>query len=176
MSTSCKTKQQNEEILTSKTLLNKTITFPNSLTELDGIEFHKTDSLKLEETTKIISIIDGNCMKCIITQLNKLDSIFNDILHDKKSTLIFILNVHPDDSVFFMNNLQPAINASATILWDNNYNFERTNDLFTPDINLRTFMVNENNKIIQYGNPILHPNILSKYSEKLGDINSTTMD
>lgn len=167
--TSCKYKQSNNNNKTTDTLLTKTIVFPHSLLKLEGAQFHEIDSYitEIENKTKIISIIDGNCVKCIINQLNKIDSVFNSILLDDENILIFVLNVSKQDSVFFMRNLQPEINASGDILWDNNYNFERENKLFTPVMNLRTFMINPENKIIQYGNPLIYPNLIFEYQEKL---------
>lgn len=167
--TSCKyLHKNNNNIITSDTLLTKTISFPNSLLILDGNQFQKIDSFifKTEDKTKVISIMDGNCPKCIVNQLNNIDSIFNGILHDD-DFLIFILNVNKQDSVFFMCNLQPAIKATGVILWDSNYNFERQNNLFTPNANLRTFMVNKKNRIIQYGNPVMKPDVIFEYIERL---------
>nr|MDA3779167.1 hypothetical protein [Bacteroidales bacterium] len=137
--------------------------------KLEGTRLFKTDSLiaEIEGKTKIISIIDGNCMKCIINELNKIDSTFNSILNDD-DLLIFILNVNKYDSVFFMRNLQPAIKATGIILWDNSYNFEQQNNLLTYDKNLRTFMINRKNKIIQYGNPVMNPDVIFEYKKKLG--------
>lgn len=167
--TSCNYRHKNNNnIIISDTLLTKTISFPNCLLKLDGNQFQKIDSFifKTEDKTKVISIIDGNCPKCIINQLNNIDSIFNGILHDD-DLLIFILNVSKQDSVFFMRNLQPSIKATGVILWDSNYNFERQNNLFTPNANLRTFMVNKKNRIIQYGNPVMKPDVIFEYKEKL---------
>lgn len=167
--TSCNYQNSNNNKSDTDTLLTKKIIFPNSLLKLDGTQFHKIDTFitEIKDKTKIISIIDGNCIKCIINQLNKIDSTFNNILYDSDNILIFVLNVNTEDSVYFMRNMQPAINASGAILWDNNYNFERENKLFTPDVNLRTFMINSENKIVQYGNPIMHPEVIFEYQEKL---------
>ncbi len=168
--TSCKNQHENKNsTIASDTLLTKTIFFPNSLLKLDGNQFQKIDSFifEIEDKTKIISIVDGNCVKCIINQLNAIDSIFNSILHDDDNLLIFILNVNKEDSAFFMRNLRPEIKATGVILWDSNYNFERQNHLFTPNMNLRTFMINNENKIIQYGNPIMNPDVIFEYQEKL---------
>ncbi len=150
------------------TLLTKTVIFPNSLLQLEANKFKKVDSIKtaIDGKIKIISIIDGNCRKCIINQLNSLDSIFNNILYNDNK-LIFILNVNKSDSAFFMRNFSSAINAKGIILWDNYYNFERENKLLTSNINLRTFMVNSENKIILYGNPIFHPKLIGRYQEYL---------
>lgn len=152
----------------SDTLLTKTITFPNKLLKLEDVEFYNIDSFLVESSnkTKIISIIDATCMKCIVGQLNKLDESFNSITSDDDE-LVFILNVNKTDSASFMRNLHPAIISNATLLWDNAYHFELQNKLLTYDANLRTFMVNKENKIIQYGNPIMNPDLLSKYKDKL---------
>lgn len=165
---SCKYKESNNDNITSDTLLTKTIIFPNSLLKLNGTQFQRTDSFisEFEYKTKIISIIDGNCMKCILNQLNKIDSIFNSIMPDD-NLVIFILNVSIEDSAYFLRYLQPAIKANGIILLDNNYNFERQNNLFTPQVNLRTFMINRKNKIIQYGNPIMNPGVIFEYQKKL---------
>lgn len=154
---------------TSDTLLTKTISFPKSLIQLDGTKFQDIDSFitQNEGKTKIISIIDGTCMKCIINQMNEIDSTFGSILLDSDNIMLFILNVSKQDSTFFMRNLQPAINAKGIVLWDNNYNFERYNNLLTTNINLRTFMVDKHNKIVQYGNPLMHPEVIYEYMAKL---------
>ena len=168
---SCKHQHSNSNSnnTTLDTLLAKTIIFPNNLLKLNGTQFQRTDSFisEIEDKTKIVSIIDGNCMKCIINQLNKIDSVFNNFMPGDDNLVIFILNVSKEDSVYFMRHLQPAIKATGIILWDNNFNFERQNNLFTPDVNLRTFMINNENKIIQYGNPIMNPDVIFEYQEKL---------
>lgn len=146
--------------------------FPDNLLKLNGTQFQDPDSFiyDIEDKTKIISIIDGDCIKCIVYQLNQIDSIFNNILFplpDDDNVLIFILNVHSEDSVYFIRYIQPAIKATGVILWDNNYNFERQNHILTRNVNLRTFMVNNENRIIHYGNPIMHPDVVSEYQDKL---------
>ncbi len=169
--TSCKYQDNNTtNNISTDNLLKKTIVFPNSLLKLDGTQFQKIDSFisEIEDHVKIISIIDGSCIKCIVYQLNRIDSIFNCILPPvDDNILIFILNVHKEDSVYFMRYLQPSIKATGVILWDNNYNFERQNKLFTSNMNLRTFMINNENKIIQFGNPVMHPDLISEYQEKM---------
>lgn len=168
VSSSCNYQSRNNNS-TTDTLLAKTIIFPNSLLKLNGVQFQKIDSFlyEIEDKMKIISIIDAGCMKCIMNQLNKIDSTFNSIMFGDESILIHILNCSREDSIFFMNNLQPAINATGTILWDTDFYFEKQNHLFSSNINSRTFMVNNENEIIQYGNPLLKPDVIFKYQEKL---------
>jgi hypothetical protein len=66
-----------------------------------------------------------------------------------------------------MRNFQSYIKATGAVLWDNNFNFERENKLFTPDQSLRTFMVDKDNRIIIYGNPLMDPKLLAAYKEKI---------
>jgi len=176
VSSSCKYQSRNNNS-TKDTLLAKTIIFPDSLLKLNGTQFQKIDSFiyEIEDKIKVISIIDAGCMECIMNQLNKIDSTFNSIMIGDESVLIFILNCSREDSVFFMNNLQPAIKATGTILWDSDFYFERQNHLFTTSINSRTFMVNNENEIIQYGNPILKPDVIFEYQERL-KMNSSRLD
>lgn len=166
--TSCKNKN-NDKSVTADTLLSKRISFPDNLFLLKNTQLIRPDSsiLQINNRIKVISIIDGNCVKCIVMQLNKLDSLFKPLLSKTDGVYITILNVHKQDSSYFMHNIQPLINSSGIILWDNNYNFESQNKLFTAHKNLRTFMVNTQNKIIQYGNPIMYPEILSEYRKKI---------
>lgn len=167
--TACKHYSSNNNNNISDTLLTKTISFPNCLLKLNDTKFSKIDSFinTIKGKAKIVSIVDGNCMKCIINQLNYIDSLFNNILNDSDNLLIFVLNVSSSDSAYFMRNLEPAIKVKGTILWDNNYNFEKENKLFSPDENLRTFMVNKENKIVMYGNPVFNPDIIYEYKKYL---------
>lgn len=152
----------------SDTLLLKEIHFPNSLRELrDGQLFDIEQLLyNLEDKRKVVSIIDANCMKCVISQLNVLDSIFKSIIISDDA-MIFILNVTPIDSAHFVNTLLPEIDAIGFLLWDNDYIFERENNLLTPDVNLRTFLLDTSNTIVLYGNPILYPDVIYDYKMKL---------
>jgi len=171
-SISCNYKSTVKREKTSDTFLSKQIVFPKSLVKLDGLQGCKIDSVlgEIENTIKIISIVDGACPKCITNQLNYTDSLFSSIIENEDVRLIFILNVFSEDSVYFMRYTQPYISAKGIIFWDNNYNFEQENKLFSPDENLRTFMIDKDNKIVVYGNPVLNKDIIVKYKLYLDGI------
>ena len=154
----------------SDTLLGRHIVFPSSLFQLQADELIPVDEVlkDIEGKTKIVSIIDGDCMKCIISNMNVQDSLFHTIILDSDQQMIFILNVRPADSSYFMRNLQPAIRVQGIVLWDNDFNFEAVNALFTPDVNLRTFMVNSSDSLVMYGNPLINPDLLQEYMSNLG--------
>jgi len=166
---SCSFYQPNTDKNLSDTLLAKTINFPKELLQLKGHQFQDIDSFLqyINGKYKIVSIVDGTCPACIKGQLNNIDSTFNKFnLHDKVQ-LVYILNVSSSDSAYFMRNFQSYIKATGAVLWDNNFNFERENKLFTPDQSLPTFMVDKDNRIIIYGNPLMDPKLLAAYKEKI---------
>lgn len=167
---SCKKPYKNN-ITKEDTLYSKIISIPNNLYLFEGNNLKNADSIikVIKDKIKVISIVDGNCIKCVIDQINRVDSIFKKIL-PYDAYMVFILNVKREDSAYFIYNYSPEINVSGVILWDNNYNFERYNRLFTPDIHKRTFMVDKNNRIIEYGNPAINSKIIYRYLEKLKDL------
>lgn len=160
---------QNSQKLSSDTLLYREIFFPSDMSVMEGYGFHKTDSLNHLKQNKIISIIDATCVKCIYDQLNKMDSIFQTINHTKNSLVIFILNVPASDSAYFILNIRPSIKAKGIILLDNRYAFEGRNNLFTTEASLRTFLTNNENKIILYGNPIANPALIPLYRNRMAE-------
>lgn len=120
---------------------------------------------------KIVSIVDGVCMKCVINDLNQADSIFQKITKDNiLAQTIYVLNVPPSDSAYFKRHIEPHIDVNGLVLWDEGYTFENTNELLTADRNLRTFLLDENNNIKFFGHPLYNPTLIEKYKNELNDI------
>lgn len=152
-------------------LINKKIFFPNHLTVLKDHQFYPSGDFysSIKNKFKIVSIFDAECGTCIIN-LNRMDSIFHR--HDMGTgvELIFILNV--SDSVYFKKLLSPLLKAKSVVLWDaKDHSFERTNNILLPDNNLRTFMINRENRIILIGNPLFQKGMEQKYWDKLKLVN-----
>lgn len=168
--TSCTYNNSNNHTIPSDSICSKTISFPKSLQKLNADKFSSIDSflLEIENKNNIISIIDISCEKCT-DGINTIDSVFNTILKNEDN-LIFIFNFKKIDSAYFMYRILPKIHVTASILWDNNYSFERQNSLFTTEMNMRTFMINDKDKVIVYGNPIINPKVLYEYQAKLEDL------
>lgn len=166
IASSCDLKEKRSlSVNKSDTLFAKSIRFPENLYLFRGGNFYNitaADSI-LTSKFKIISIVDGSCVKCIISQLNVLDSTFTGLANGFDAKFITILNVKSQDSIYFLKFVYPEIKTKGTVFWDYNFNFERANALFTMDINLRTFLVNEYNQIIQYGSPLVDPDIVHEY-------------
>ncbi len=170
LSISCSYKQTLNVDGLNDSLLSKTIFFPSTLKLIKnnkhkGIEDFIADS---EGKAKVVSIIDGICMTCITEQLNKLDSLFINLIGSSdKVQLIFVLNFNAKDSLYFSNTLFPAVKARGVLLWDSNFYFEKENNLLTSNMYLRTFLTNTKNRIVLYGNPLLNSEIISIYSDTL---------
>ncbi len=150
--------------------LNKKIIFPKELVELKNSEINPLNNFinEINGKLKVVSIIDATCVKCIVNQLNKIDSLFSTIIKENnKQKIIFILNVNKGDSVNFIKNMYPYIKAKGILIWDNSYHFETKNNIFTEKVSRRTFLLDENNKIIQVGNPLFEPRLYDAYKELL---------
>ncbi len=149
--------------------IGKEIVFPEALLQLKNGRCSSlaTFNQKLKGRKKIIAVIDANCRKCIIGQLNRIDSLFVPLLASKKAEIVFVLNINRADSLYFMTNMYPEIKAKGVLLWDNGYHFETENAIFTEKVTRRTFLLDENNKIIQVGNPLFEPKLLTVYKKLL---------
>ena len=162
-------KPERQEVLYPE-WLGKEVVFPKELKQLKGkkpieindfIEYNK-------DNNKIISIIDASCAKCIMGQLNKIDSLFSEIAHRSNNTImVFVINFYERDFDNFMLTLYPLIQSKAVIIWDKDYFFETKNDLFTPKLNGRTFMLNAKNEIVLVGSPLFGGQVILAQYEKL---------
>ncbi|AFL82848.1 hypothetical protein Belba_0179 [Belliella baltica DSM 15883] len=121
---------------------------------------------------KIISIVDGFCMKCVINEINQRDILLQEITkNDSLGQVIFIMNVSKEGSVMFLKHFEPLINVKGLILWDDEYNFENKNNLLTSDKKLRTFLIDHNNQIKIMGDPIYNTDLIKEYKMILQEIN-----
>lgn len=144
------------------------ITFSKSLKYLsdgDLIELEYAMG-KLLENKKIVSIVDGVCMKCVINDLNDADLAFQELVgKGNQSQVVFILNVPPTDSLYFRTFFEPMIDVKGIILWDSSYDFEKLNKLLSPDKKNRTFLLDEENQIMLFGSPQFDQKLNEQYKE-----------
>lgn len=119
---------------------------------------------------KIVSIVDGVCMKCVINDLNQADILFREITKENiLAQTIYVLNVPAADTIYFFRHFEPSIDVKGIILWDDAYTFETTNDLLTTDRNRRTFLLDKNNNIKFFGHPLYNSTIIEKYKSDLSE-------
>lgn len=150
--------------------IGKRMVFSEELKLLKNNNIYSLDCFikSSKNKNKIISIIDASCSRCILGQLNKIDSLFAGILkEDYNAELVFILNVDDRDFKSFMVALYPLITSNAPILCDNKFRFETSNNIFTSDLSKRTFLVNKKNEIILVGNPLYSTDLLIEYKNKI---------
>lgn len=171
---SCKGRAESNEIRKIVAQqMGKEIVFPKQLRELKNTKFRTIDSLEkeVENKVKIVSLIDATCVKCIYNNMNKLDSLVNNLFEPKAGLVkIFILNFSKQDSARFINDLYPLISSNAYLLWDRDYSFERENDILVDKVGLRTFLLDRSNKIATIGNPLFYPSVLNVYKEQVEEI------
>lgn len=144
---------------------------------IDNFKLLNIDEFKNSENykkNKIISIVDVSCTDCFINQFKKIDSIFSPILKkEENSIMVFILNIKQRDSVLFMSQIRPQMKTDGILIWTKEYNFEFINDILTHNLGRRTFMTDENNKIILVGSPVFYDKILTKYKIEIKANNIT---
>lgn len=149
--------------------LNKTIVFPQSLLVLDDYKFYSSDVFLGEVNTRpiVISIVDASCMKCVVTNINITDSIFYNAfkVNEVVADLVFVLNISKGDSALFLSNIYPNLKVKGTILWDNSFQFETVNNLFTSEMSDRTLLVDANDRVRLVGSPLYNSGILEEYIE-----------
>lgn len=168
-------KKAKENIEPATNWIGKKIYFSEELKLLEDRNLYSLDCFKEISVSKnkIISIIDASCSKCILGQLNKIDSLFAGIVNgDSNTELVFVLNVDDNDFKSFMVALYPLIISNAPILCDNYFRFETENDILTPNLSERTFLINRENKIILVGNPLFYPDIIEEYKKKIKSLNN----
>ncbi|MDC1105503.1 hypothetical protein OAT16_02285 [Prolixibacteraceae bacterium] len=91
---------------------------------------------------RIITIHDATCPKCIYGKLNLVDQELFSRLHGiDKMDVIHILNIQPGDSLYFRNKMYAQVKVQGELIWDRNFIFEESNELFTPDESKRVFLV-----------------------------------
>lgn len=147
--------------------LSKEIEFPPALLQLVGeriFDIDTTSSL-FDSRPKVVSIIDATCSKCILTQMNRLDSIFAELLD--AGDRVFVLNVPREDSAYFMYHFQPLINIGGHIIWDSNYYFESANEIFSSNPHRRIFLIDYQNRIVQMGNPLMNKEVMKEYQKSI---------
>ncbi|MCH7402746.1 hypothetical protein ACFOUP_05480 [Belliella kenyensis] len=162
-------KRQNDKD-TNSVSEDRSVEFNESLLLMINGKLYDPDSVLINtiHKKKIVSIVDGVCMKCVINDLNQADLMFREIT--KENTLaqtIYVLNVPPADSAYFLRHFEPSIDVKGLMLWDHGYTFENTNDLLTADRNLRTFLLDENNFIKFFGHPLYNSKLIEKYKSEL---------
>lgn len=151
-------------------MYTKEIHFPNTLAVLEDEQISSLSGFSQfnQGKKKLISIIDVTCASCILSELNPLDSLFWREFDHTSIEMIFVLNIPRRDSIYFSLNFRKNINARSLLVWDSNFDFERANNLFSPYRDLRTFMIDEKNRLIVFGNPLYDRNLLDEYKRRAG--------
>ena len=114
---------------------------------------------------KIVVRLIGDCPSCIesIKMWKKLDKIFKE--KNKNFKLIFYVEVVNEKR---FQELQKQLNFADYVIFDQRMSFFNKNLLSFPyHLEYHTFLLNKENKILLFGNPVVKRDLLKKYIELL---------
>jgi hypothetical protein len=164
---SCHKNNEKKQITQTLTkMYNKKILFNQNLqAKFMGAD---TISFEIEEVRpKIIIYINrGGCTPCKLKLSEWKDYMANVHSINKKISFIFIVapeNITELDKEFIINDFKHIV------YYDLNTNFEEINNL-PKDSKYHTFMVNNMNKIILVGNPVINSKINELYLHKIKEL------
>ncbi|QZE13672.1 hypothetical protein K4L44_14030 [Halosquirtibacter laminarini] len=116
-------------------------------------------------TYRFFTIHDAICPKCIYGKLNMVDrALYSGIHHMDKIEVVHVLNISRSDSIYFVNRMYEKVDVKGVLLWDRNFIFEETNELFTPNETERVLFVDPNNQVLQTGDPLMDRDAIDRYN------------
>jgi hypothetical protein len=114
---------------------------------------------------KIVTYINGDCPSCVA----ELDLWENFILKiEQKNYVKFIIYLRATNIELLMENCRLLSNSSVTVVEDKDDLFYKENSLSDHKM-FHTFIVNQDNKILLVGNPILNKNLETLYLKLLNN-------
>ncbi|MCC5921023.1 MAG: hypothetical protein LAT68_12575 [Cyclobacteriaceae bacterium] len=163
---------QNENNLEGEEGFNKQqIFYSSNLLILKDNKLVKTSKSDWSNSSKLISIVDGVCMKCVVNDLNFMDSVFIALTRNSDVDVIHVLNVLSKDSLNFRTQFEPHLDVKGKVFWDSSYNFESQNNILVADKNRRVFLVDSNDYVKIIGNPVFDQDINIAYQKLLNELN-----
>jgi len=131
---------------------------------LPGIDtLNVLNDLKYNHYLVIVSFIDGNCGVCI-WDLSEWKRLIDDFKRYKDLSYLFYVNSIDYDS--FLNYEKREINFPLPLINDEENAFIKKNKLSSNKL-YQTFLIDENNKVILVGNPLLSKEIKKLYQEEI---------
>lgn len=146
--------QKNDFGKTIENMKKKVITFPDSLSVNAALN---------NDAVKIISVVTA-CSYKSVDELNYWRPIINELktTNDSEKLVFIIEGIAPD---YFKRTFSNKIPSNLNIVFDPECSFSNSNKL--PNIKmLKTFMIDENNRILIVGNPVHSKNIWMLYSNE----------
>ncbi len=145
-------------------MTGKRLYYPDSLTFYRDNNLIKSDSLLSTKDKKIITVISGNCSKCVIAIRDWIPYYQNMKINGYGDNLIILVeNVTPK---YFWEFYADSIPSDLIFIFDNKCVFSEQNKL-PKNKSLNTFLVDQNNKIQLIGNPVYDKELGALYLREL---------
>lgn len=130
--------------------LNRELQLPEELAIIENNELvNVSDTLQVSDSKKIIFFLNGNCLKCL-GQLQLLQEIIDNTPGDYEIwIMVFTSQINN-----FITNIYPKIEIKAKFFYNENNLIERENNLTGFYKYGNTIILDNNNKIISYGDPV----------------------
>jgi len=150
-------------------LFGQELLFPHDMYFTTDVK--DTIDLNLFNNMKIVTYIDSaQCFGCKMKQ-QTLGVFLSDLASSTNGAVPYVLIVHPN-SLKEIRLIVERDRISSPICIDLNDDFNKTNKITTYDINSRSFLLDENNRVLLIGDPISNPKIKDLYirtiCERLG--------
>jgi hypothetical protein len=114
---------------------------------------------------KIVTRFEGDCPSCIASII-AWKKIYGTI-RERKNNIKFVFYVEIIQEEAF-KELQRKLDFADYVIFDQKGSFFKYNLLQFPyGLEDQTFLLDENNKIILFGNPTVKPDLLTKYIERI---------
>lgn len=114
---------------------------------------------------KIVTRFEGDCPSCVasITAWEKI----HDAITEKNSNIKFIFYVEIIREETY-KELKRKLNFADYVIFDQKGSFFKYNLLQFPyGLEDQTFLLDEDNKIVLFGNPAVKPELINKYLKKI---------
>lgn len=155
------TKDTKKEIIR---LFDTKLVFPNDLLMVFQDSIRPFSQTELFYTPlKIVTIISGDCLNCV-QSINDWSRITGEFENNTK-VKVFVI-VLSDSIEHFIDSYYSKVTIDYPLLIDQNFFMLVNNDL--PErLELRTFLLNENNNIILVGNPLIGSTVETLYKNTI---------
>lgn len=149
-----------------KEMTGREIIFPDSLSAPGGYSCSLFKGEAETEKYKIVSIISGECMKCVY-QLAQWESDFFPLTDENHVTYVFILTNM--DIGYYQEVISTGLSINRYIYFDQENLFMKLNRLVNTDERFHTFLLDRSNRIKVIGNPLYNKELKELYLKKLNE-------
>lgn len=164
LAVSCNSNSKKQDMMTIvKEWSGKEIKFPSTF---DTIKYSNSKGKDIYDYKIFVYIDSIGCSSCKL-QLHEWKKFITELNSTTNKEIQYIFILHPKDIREI--KIQAKINKfNHPLYFDKNNDFEKLNK-FPSEASLQTFLLDQDNRVILLGNPILNPQIKELYINKILD-------